>query len=96
MGPISTLSETIRLSDEWLRSYERRLSSPQARLWKASRKTYTLNTLQLVSKTIGRLANLEKAAGKARKRLTDLRARIDRTLEASGQERTGRSKPAGR
>jgi hypothetical protein len=95
VGPISTLSETIRLTDQWLRSYERRLKLRQSRIWKASRKKYSLSLRQLVAKTIGRVEEIEKAASDSRKKLHDLRARIDRTL-GGPQQRTSRRKSAAR
>jgi hypothetical protein len=94
VGPISTLSDTIRLSDEWLRGYERRLKSPQSRLWKASRKKYTSSLRQLVAKSIGRLEKIENAASDSRKKLLSLKARIDRVLGEPRQQGTSRRKSA--
>jgi hypothetical protein len=96
VGPISTLSETIRLTDQWLRSYERRLEPLESRLWRAPPKKHTLSLRQLVAKTIGRVEEIEKAVSDSRKKLHGLRARIDRTLGAPRKQGMNRGKSAGR
>jgi hypothetical protein len=88
VGPILTLSETVRLTEEWLRSYERRLRPPKSRLWKASRKKGVLGLDQLVSEAIGLLEEMKRAARVSCKELRRLRAQMNKTPKGA---RRGRS-----
>ena len=78
VGPVSTLSETIRLTDAWLQSYERRIEPDDSSLKRAVRSKHRPELRALVSKAIEGITRLQGAVEQSRKKLQKLSKEIER------------------
>ena len=78
VGPISTLSETIRLTDEWLHSFQRRIEPAESSLGRALRSKHRGELRALVSRALEGITRLQDAAEKSRRKLQKLSKEIER------------------